>query len=75
MQLAHQAFMSHLVHFSGRRSPICIEVSDTVIDGKKIVFWDAFSNIVDHELIDNWIKKNIPANVKKTNTMNFHNAF
>lgn len=53
--------------------PVCISLSTAVVDGHKILFWHATSQVVDHVLIDEWLKLNTPDN--RTNATNFHSIF
>ena len=55
-------------------TPVCITVSFATIKGQRIAFWHDCSRIVDHNLIAEWFKVNVP-NARKANAMNFHNAF
>jgi hypothetical protein len=52
--------------------PVNIDVLWTKIDGYRIAFWDACSQVVDHKMIEDWLRQNLPK-VPKTNSMNFHN--
>lgn len=56
------------------KRPVCICIDSAIVDGHKIIFIDACSQLVDHKLVDKWVKLNLP-NVTRTNAMNFHNAF
>jgi hypothetical protein len=62
-------------HNAGR--PVCISVSWNVINGRHVMFYEATSQVVDHELVDAWLVAN--CNPKwdngtrraHTNAMNF----
>jgi hypothetical protein len=67
------------VGFLGKM-PICISLRTSVVNGHKILFWDATSQVVDHKKIDKWFKKNLPESARRddgspnrTDAMNFHN--
>ncbi len=45
----------------------------TFINGELVCFYDGTSQLVDHALIDEWIKKTFTARKYSTNAMNFHN--
>jgi hypothetical protein len=36
--------------------PICVNVSFAKLNGKKVIFYDAVSQVVDHVIVDKWIK-------------------
>ena len=65
--------------------PICLSVSYATIDGHKILFIDACSEVVDYAMIEEWLKKYLPETawterfggkyINRTNAMNFHNVF
>ena len=54
--------------------PICVTFSFAVISEKRICFWEATSQLVDYVVVENWLKEKFPG-VRRTNAMNFHNAF
>lgn len=61
--------------------PICLSLVTAVVDGRKILFYDATSQVVDHVAIDRWLAEVLPdtarrpnGTVIKENAMNFHNA-
>lgn len=63
--------------------PVCISLFTAVIDGHKLLYLEATSTVVDHRMIDDWLKKNLPESafqpggefVNSTDAMNFHNIF
>ena len=63
--------------------PICISLTTAIVDGKKILFVDPTSQLVDHALIDSWLEQNLPKTAFRTfakylnrvNAMNFINVF
>jgi len=65
--------------------PICISLLVNEIGGHKILFIDATSALVDHDMIDAWLQKNMPVTafrdndprepLNRTNAMNFCNIF
>lgn len=54
--------------------PVFMTFSFATISGKRICFWELTSQLADYEMADRWIARNFPG-VRKTNAMNFHNAF
>ena len=62
--------------------PVHISLRTAEIDGKKILFWEATSQVVDHEMIRKWLQKNLPITafregdprqgVNQTDATNFH---
>ncbi len=54
--------------------PVAVSVFWATVDGKLVLFYEATSRVVDHEMVDEWIKKNTPTAVIRTNAMNFHNV-
>lgn len=64
------------------KNPVCLSLHTAVIDGHKILFVDAVSQVVDHRLIEGWLKRTLPKSafrhdgyVNKVDAMNFHNVF
>ena len=62
--------------------PVCLSILTANVDGHKIVFIDATSEVSDWKLIDAWLQKNLPQSamhedgrVNKTDAMNFSNVF
>lgn len=49
-----------------------------IVNGKKILFVDATSSVIDWDMIEDYLKKNVPSAIKdngylrKENAMNFH---
>lgn len=60
--------------------PINMSVTWQTVNGMKMLFWEACSQLVDYKMIDNWFKKNcLPMymdspQVAKTGASNFHHA-
>lgn len=52
--------------------PICISLRTAKLKGSKILFWHATSQLVDHAMIDEWLKLNTPDN--RTDALNWHNV-
>lgn len=60
--------------------PVCVSLFVNTIDGHKILFIEPTSQVVDHKMIEQWLKETLPdtawqANGKylnSTNAMNFH---
>lgn len=63
--------------------PVHLSLSTSVIDGQKILFYYATSTVVDHEMIREWLKVNLPETAKgnypggynHTDATNFHSVF
>lgn len=63
--------------------PVCLSLFVKKIDGHKLLFIEATSQVVDHKMIDEWLKANLPATafqpggeyINYQNAMNFHNVF
>jgi hypothetical protein len=55
------------------KRPVVMTLNTAVIGGKKILFYDGTSQLVDHALIDKWLVDNLP-DVCKTDAGNFHCA-
>ena len=58
---------------------ISLSLFHASVDGKKIVFYNAPSQVVDHRQVEAWIEKHMPASarresgaVHKTDANNFH---
>ena len=59
--------------------PIAISIFKYTVEGKDILFYHPTSRMVDYEVIENWLKENMPASakrengtVKTTDCTNFH---
>lgn len=65
------------------KRPVCISMMPVTIDGHKIMFIEATSQMVDHKMIDKWLDANMPDTARadrgngkylnRQNAMNFHN--
>lgn len=61
--------------------PVCLSLFTNVVDGHKVLFFDATSQVVDHRMVDAWLVANLPPSafhgdrVNRTDAMNFHNLF
>jgi hypothetical protein len=53
-----------------RPTVLCLCVD--IVDGKRVLFFDATSQLVDHKLIDEYVANTWP-NVRRTDAMNFSN--
>ena len=54
--------------------PVMVQLFWNVLDGHKILFYSPCSRMVDHEMINNWLKKNaLMENAIIKNSMNFGN--
>ncbi|OWZ90387.1 hypothetical protein B9J07_27765 [Sinorhizobium sp. LM21] len=60
--------------------PVCISILTATVEGEKILFIDPTSQVVDHRLIEIWLKLNVPSALRKdgylnkTDAMNFSNV-
>lgn len=62
--------------------PVCISLRTSTVDGHKLLFVDATSQVVDWRMVDAWLDKMMPqsarrdnGSVNRVNAMNFHNVF
>lgn len=64
--------------------PVHLSLCINTVDGHKLLFIDATSQVVDHRLIEKWLaetlpksamRDSVPVRVNKVNAMNFHNVF
>ena len=53
--------------------PVCFTLWPAWIEGKKIIFWEATSQLVDYKMITDWFDKNLP-DIRRYDANNFHNA-
>lgn len=67
-------------HLAGR--PVFISLITATIDDRKILFIHPTSKVVDWDLIEEWLRTNLPASAIKSNgyvnlvdANNFHNVF
>ncbi len=51
--------------------PVCLSLWIAYINGKKVLFWDATSQVVDYRMIEAWFEKHLK-DVKKTDANNAH---
>jgi hypothetical protein len=51
--------------------PVCLSLSYNILNGKRVVFYDPVSQVVDHELVEKYLKLNFPG-VGCCDAMNFH---
>ena len=40
--------------------PVVLSMFTTEVDGKKLLFYEGVSQVVDHRMIDKWFKENLP---------------
>lgn len=77
--------LSFSVGSIGKR-PVCITVFVETINDKRVVFWDATSQVVDYTMIHKWFERHLPISafkkahddiprVNSVDAMNFHNIF
>lgn len=63
--------------------PVVLSLFVHKIDGHRLLFIEPTSQVVDHQMIDAWLKANLPATamqpggeyINRQNAMNFHNVF
>jgi len=61
-------------HISGR--PICVQLSWNAINGKRVLFYNASSQLVDWVMIEEWLVDNaLTPGHTKTDASNFHLVF
>jgi hypothetical protein len=53
------------------RRPVNLSMSYNMINGHRVLFYHAVSQVVDHELVDKFLKINFP-DVGRCDAMNFH---
>lgn len=60
--------------------PICVSVTFDILNGKRVMFYYGCSQLVDHEMIDEWLDHNVKAkwdNMTRRahcDAMNFHHC-
>ena len=62
------------------KRPICIDISWAKLNGKRVLFYEGCSQLVDHKLIGDWLKKYTLETIRwddgtrwaHCNAMNFH---
>lgn len=62
--------------------PVCVTLWVDTIDDQKILFVDPTSQVVDHQMIEKWLKGTLPATairedgyINRSDPMNFCNVF
>lgn len=53
--------------------PVCVSIHVSIIDGHRVLFYNACSQVVDHVMVGDWVKARIK-NTKFTDAGNFHNV-
>jgi len=51
--------------------PICVECFFTKLNGKRVVFFDPTSRVVDWDIVQKWVKEQCPEGTPKCDAMNF----
>lgn len=59
---------------NGKKMPVCVHVRFAKINGHVIAFYEGTSAVVDHDAIEEWVKKRYKHAKGQTNATNFHNA-
>jgi hypothetical protein len=60
--------------------PVVLSLRSAIVEGQKILFIDATSELVDWTLISAWLEKNLPRSaydgdrINRSDAMNFHNV-
>lgn len=76
-----QGFLETVGHVGDM--PVCISLQTVEIDGHKILFYEATSQVVDYRLVEAWLEKTLPDTARdegrngylnRTDAMNFHNV-
>jgi hypothetical protein len=64
-----------------KRRPVCLSMFIVIIDGYRILFYDACSQVVDHEMVRQWLRKALPKSAMRkdgfpnnADAMNFINV-
>jgi hypothetical protein len=63
--------------------PVHVSLRTAEVDGHKILFIDPTSQVVDHRMVRDWLRSEMPKSAKctatgavnKVDAMNFHNVF
>ena len=63
--------------------PVFVSLMTATIDGQKILFYEATSQVVDHRMVEAWLQYNMPTTalrpdtpyLNKTDANNFHTIF
>lgn len=73
-------FLETVGHLDGR--PVCVSMFTATVDGHRLLFLDATSQVVDHKMIDEWLQRTMPQSafrdngyVNRVDAMNFTNIF
>ena len=52
-----QVSLGHMITIGTMyKRPICISIFYSIIDGKRVMFYEGCSQLVDHLMIENWLK-------------------
>ena len=57
------------------KMPVAVHLSYAKLNGHKVVFYNASSLIVDHEMVRNWIDNYNPNNSNHADAMNFGHCY
>lgn len=52
--------------------PICVSIQNAKINGHRVLFYHATSVVVDHRIIESWIKSKINHNIRLTDADSFY---
>lgn len=52
-------------------SPVCVEIFYSILNGKKVMFYNTCSSIVDYDMVEKWIN-HYSSGIQSCNAMNFH---
>ena len=60
----------------GKDYPVCVSILFAILDGVLVAFYDAASRVVDHDMVEAWVKAESPAYAsgKECNAINFHHC-
>lgn len=53
--------------------PICVSIFYAVLNGKKVMFYEGISQLVDHEMIETW-RNRYEGEAGHCNAANFHHC-
>lgn len=54
--------------------PVCLSVTLVTINGKRIIFADPTSTVVNHDMINEWVKRHVTPEKNPIDSNNFHIA-
>lgn len=64
-------FSGKMLLISGHKKPIYVCISFCMLNTKLVGFWEATSELVDYELINNWFNQHTNNTIKMYDALNF----